>query len=57
MMPITSPKLPPKEGYIEVEVNGQRQYRAVSPSASEPAPEYAAYSDLAAAIREGVNSV
>lgn len=57
MMPITRPKLPPKEGYIEVEVNGQRQYRAVSPSASEPAPEYAAYSDLAAAIREGVNSV
>lgn len=26
---ITKPKLPPKAGYVEVEVNGVRQYRKV----------------------------
>lgn len=28
-MAITKPQLPPKAGYVEVEVNGQRRYRSV----------------------------
>ena len=28
-MPITKPQLPPKAGYVEVEVNGERRYRNV----------------------------
>lgn len=33
---ITKPELPPRKGFVEVEVNGERVYRAVSPA---PAPE------------------
>ena len=29
-MPITQPQLPPKAGYVEVEVDGVRKYRSVS---------------------------
>lgn len=25
--PITRPQLPPRDGYVEVEINGERQYR------------------------------
>ena len=28
-MAITKPQLPPKAGYVEVEVNGQRRYRSI----------------------------
>ena len=28
-MAITKPKLPPKAGYVEVKVNGQRRYRSI----------------------------
>ena len=28
-MPITKPQLPPKKGYVEVEVDGIRKYRSV----------------------------
>ena len=34
---IHTPALPPKAGYVEVEVNGERQYKKVPPSAEEQA--------------------
>lgn len=29
-MPITKPQLPPKAGYVEVEVEGERRYKNIS---------------------------
>ncbi len=41
--------LPPKAGYVEVEVNGERQYRQVPPSAEKRA-EQAVVTDLQALV-------
>ena len=58
---ITKPTLPPKAGYVEVEIDGQRVYRNAETGEiyghETPPPEYVTYADLAAAIREGVNAV
>lgn len=36
-MPISRPTLPPRSGYVEVEVNGVRQYRPLASVASDGA--------------------
>ena len=62
-MAITKPLLPPKAGYVEVEINGTRKYKNVETGeiygeeTEKPDSEYVTYAELAAAIREGVNSV
>ena len=65
-MAITNPILPPKAGYVEVEVDGVRTYRNVEtgvliddevPEAEPETPEGDVWSDMAAAITEGVNGV
>lgn len=57
---ITNPTLPPKKGYVEVEINGIRQYKAIpsaqTPSSPEPANVDVVYDELAEAYREGVQS-
>lgn len=63
---IQSPTLPPKSGYVEVEVDGVRTYRNVEtgvliddevPEVEPETPEEDVWSDMAAAITEGVNGV
>ena len=59
-MMISKPMLPPKKGYVEVEVDGKRTYKNVDTGLlidEEESVEYATYNELAEAIREGVNSV
>lgn len=59
-MMINKPMLPPKKGYVEVEVDGKRTYKNVDTGLlidEEESVEYATYNELAEAIREGVNSV
>lgn len=62
-MVINRPMLPPKKGYVEVEVDGKRTYKNVDTGllideeVETNEGEYATYEELAEAIREGVNSV
>ena len=65
-MAITNPTLPPKAGYVEVEVDGVRTYRNVEtgvliddevPEVEPETPEEDVWADMAAAITEGVNGV
>lgn len=62
-MAIIKPMLPPKAGYVEVEVDGVRTYRnaetgvLIDDEKPEPEVETVSYDELAAAIREGVNEV
>lgn len=64
-MPITTPQLPPKRGYVEVEIDGKRTYRNADTGVlidDETAPvEEDVWAALDAAYsegyREGVNSV
>jgi hypothetical protein len=64
-MAITNPTLPPKAGYVEVEVDGVRTYKNVQTGVliheEEPAgPDTEnddVWADMAAAIVEGVNEV
>ena len=55
---ITKPTLPPKKGYVEVEINGVRQYKAIpsEQSNAESANVDVVYDALAEAYREGVQS-
>jgi len=64
-MTISKPTLPPKKGYVEVEVNGRRTYRNVetgefieNEGAYVPIPEQdsTVWEELDAAYQEGVNS-
>ena len=52
---ISKPTLPPKNGYVEVEVNGIRQYKQVVSSQPEVNVN-AIYDELAEAYRQGVQS-
>ena len=62
---IQSPTLPPKNGYVEVEVDGKRTYRNVETGvliddeapATEPEAGEGVWAEMAAAITEGVNEV
>lgn len=65
---ITRPTLPPKRGYVEVEVNGKRTYRNVetgvliedevsTASPETPVDEPSVWDELDAAYQEGVDSV
>ena len=60
-MPIIRPMLPPKEGYVEVEVNGVRTYRNVKTGLligdEIPPDPPITWDAIAAAITEGVNEV
>lgn len=62
-MTITTPTLPPKAGYVEVEVNGQRVYQNVETGEllGQETPEEGQTDDvwheMAAAITEGVDSL
>lgn len=38
-MSISNPKLPPRKGFVEVEVNGERVYRAIAPGPAAEAVE------------------
>ena len=52
-MPISRPTLPPRNGYVEVEVNGVRQYRPLAPVASDgasPEPSPTEAEDTAAML-------
>ena len=52
-MPISRPTLPPRSGYVEVEVNGVRQYRPLAPVASDgasPEPSPTEAEDTAAML-------
>ena len=60
-MAITNPMLPPKKGYVEVEVDGKRTYRNAETGVliddePEPVPELTVWDELDAAYKEGVNS-
>ena len=61
-MAITNPTLPPKAGYVEVEVDGERTYRNVETGEligqeTPREPEGDVWAEMAAAITEGVNQV
>lgn len=58
-MAITRPTLPPKEGYVEVEVDGVRTYRNVKTGVliGDEIPPVTAWDEMATAITEGVNEV
>lgn len=67
-MPISRPQLPPKAGYVEVEVDGERKYKDVntgeiySPSELPPKKSIedeinSIWDELAAAYTQGVNSI
>ena len=64
-MAISKPMLPPKKGYVEVEVDGKRTYRNVETGVliddeiptPEPTEELTVWDELDAAYREGVNSI
>lgn len=62
-MAISRPMLPPKKGYVEVEVNGKRTYRNVETGVliddeiPIPEEEPSVWDELDAAYREGVNSI
>ena len=63
---ITNPTLPPKEGYVEVEVGGRRTYRNVktgilidyetSTVTPTSEPDTAIWDELAEAYKQGVQS-
>ena len=62
---ITKPMLPPKFGYVEVEVNGVRKYRNTKtgvllederPAVSNSEPDFDVWDELDKAYTEGVNS-
>lgn len=60
---ITKPMLPPKKGYVEVEVDGRRTYRNAETGILiddevpvEPEPELTVWDELDAAYTEGVNA-
>lgn len=62
-MLITHPKLPPKKGYVEVEVAGKRTYRNVETGiliedeVEQPKEQdTTVWDELDAAYQEGVNS-
>lgn len=38
-MPISKPTLPPRKGYVEVEINGVRQYSPIDPPQRNPTQE------------------
>lgn len=54
-MAISKPTLPPRRGYVEVEINGERQYAPVDPPASAEAHAQTDIDLMADAYREGVN--
>lgn len=59
-MPISKPTLPPRRGYVEVEINGIRQYSSIFPEVTQIASsdineEKSDIDLLADAYREGVN--
>ena len=60
---ITNPMLPPKKGYVEVEVNGKRTYRnadtgvLIDNEPETPTTEPTVWDELDAAYQEGVNDV
>ena len=56
---IHNPTLPPKPGYVEVEIDGVRQYKPIpSAAAQEPSVDIPdVYAELDAAYQEGVDSV
>lgn len=58
-MAITKPTLPPKEGYVEVEVDGVRTYRNAKTGVliGDEIPPTTVWDEMAAAITEGVNEV
>lgn len=58
-MAITRPTLPPKEGYVEVEINGVRTYRNAKTGIliENEKPPVSAWDEMAEAIKEGVNEV
>lgn len=60
-MAITLPKLPPLDGYVEVEIDGERTYRNVETGLlieeeAQLPPEPTVMDKLADAYREGVES-
>ena len=57
---ITNPQLPPIKGYVEVEINGKRAYKNITTGelyGQELNYSKDIWSEIAAAIREGVNEV
>lgn len=56
-MVITKPQLPPKKGYVEVEVDGVRRYRNAETGVllEDEAPPQTDTDLMAEAYREGVN--
>lgn len=56
-MPISKPTLPPRKGYVEVEVNGVRRYRNAETGVllEDEAPPQTDTDLMANAYREGVN--
>ena len=59
--PISSTQLPPKSGYVEVEVNGERTYRNVATGLlideeAQLPPEPTIMDKLADAYRKGIES-
>ena len=63
-MVITNPELPPKRGYVEVEVDGRRTYRNIEtgllieeePEIQPEPTEPSVWDELDAAYQEGVNA-
>lgn len=58
-MAITKPQLPPKRGYVEVEIDGVRTYRNAETGVliDDETPEADMWDEMADAIAEGVNTV
>lgn len=67
-MPISVPQLPPKPGYAEVEINGERKYKRVDTGEICNPSELSnktileleidnIWTELAAAYTQGVNSI
>lgn len=54
-MSISKPTLPPRRGYVEVEIDGERQYTPVDPPASAAVLAQTEIDLMADAYREGVN--
>lgn len=54
-MPISKPTLPPRKGYVEVEINGVRQYSPIDPPPANSEPAQTDIDLMAEAYREGVN--
>jgi hypothetical protein len=58
-MAVSKPQLPPKEGYVEVEENGQRVYKKVESGTEEKLNQQIEqiWTDMANSYYEGVNEI